>query len=127
MPFLSTLFHSNLPFSLLFSSSSHFFIVVLISFCIYLISVIKLVLILRFLLFVVFYRFPSYCYLSLPYCFLIFIRQRFFSLHLHFLLPLYVSHMNSACFEDYRNIPLSAEIGPYFNFIGVINKIGFSI
>jgi len=34
--------------------------------------------------------------------------------------------MNSACFEDYRNIPLSAETGPYFSFIGVINKIKFS-
>lgn len=35
--------------------------------------------------------------------------------------------MDSACFEDYGNIPLSAETGPYFSFIGVINKIGFSI
>jgi hypothetical protein len=34
--------------------------------------------------------------------------------------------MNGACFEDYRNIPLSAEKGPYFSFIGVINKIEFS-
>jgi hypothetical protein len=35
--------------------------------------------------------------------------------------------MNSAYFEGYRNIPLSAETGPCFSFIGVINKIEFSI
>jgi hypothetical protein len=34
--------------------------------------------------------------------------------------------MNIACFEDHRNVPLSAETGPYFNFIDVINKIEFS-
>lgn len=34
--------------------------------------------------------------------------------------------MNSACFEDYRNIPLSEETDQYFSFIAAINKIEFS-